>query len=647
MPIQYSIEWDKIINTPGSAGPESDFAYDVDQSKGTTTYVIGRNSDGDNGSGDVEGFISKISPSGAEEWRKSKSSIYDDGFNTVETNADKTAIYVGGQIYIQPGQTEPGSVYGQTYLGGGSDGFITKYDNLGNEAWTRLFGGSGFDSINSLTVDINGDIVATGSINSTGANVDAATIKIDADGNTLWTKVLSSTTSIQYGNVIQTDSSGSVYVAGNTEGDLDGQSFLGGGTDIFVTKYSQDGTKQWTKIHGTDGDDFVGGIAIGNDGSIYLSGTTNRDLYGESNNGTSNEDAFLLKLSTSGTVDWARMVGTASNDYGRDIIAADDGYIYFSGYTFGNLGGNSNKGGSDIFLTRFSSAGSQGSIFLLGSEGFEEAQGLKVDQNGGIYVVGATWGNPFNGVTTNASALRSDAFITKLSLTSITSPGSGGGSGSGGSGGTSDPVTIPEESISNPPASTPQLPSGNDVKSVGGDSGSFAESPVLGIQPQEIVTTVELTTPLTLGNLQVTKAVVGTPQKDLITGSDEGEVLAGGEGKDRMTGGRGPDAFLFETPGEFGKQKRDTITDFNPDEGDKVAISSDAFDGINKIKFKAVNGKDDLNDAASTKKILIYNEKNGKLYFNENGKRDGFGDGGEFAKLLGTPDLGKEDFVLI
>ena len=80
--------------------------------------------------------------------------------------------------------------------------------------------------------------------------------------------------------------------------------------------------------------------------------------------------------------------------------------------------------------------------------------------------------------------------------------------------------------------------------------------------------------------------------------------------------------------------------------GDKVAISSDVFDGVNKIKFKVVNGKDEINDAASTKKILIYDDKKGMLYFNENGKKDGFGDGGEFAKLLGAPDLGKEDFVL-
>jgi hypothetical protein len=173
------------------------------------------------------------------------------------------------------------------------------------------------------------------------------------------------------------------------------------------------------------------------------------------------------------------------------------------------------------------------------------------------------------------------------------------------------------------------------------------ESPVLGIQPQETITTVELTTPLTLGTLQVTQAVVGTPQRDVITGSDEGEALAGGKGKDQITGGGGPDAFVFETAGEFGKKSADVITDFNSDQGDKVAVASEAFEGVSKIKFKSATGKKQSKNLASSNKTFIYDDKKGVLYFNENGREDGFGDGGEFVKLLGAPDLSKSDIVIV
>ena len=114
-----------------------------------------------------------------------------------------------------------------------------------------------------------------------------------------------------------------------------------------------------------------------------------------------------------------------------------------------------------------------------------------------------------------------------------------------------------------------------------------------------------------------------------------------------MTGGGGPDAFLFETPGEFGKESRDTVTDFDPDEGDKMVISKEAFEGVNKIRLDVTRGKKDAKNSASSNKTFIYDEKSGVLYFNENGKKDVFGDGGEFVKLLGAPEIGKGDFVLL
>ena len=43
----------------------------------------------------------------------------------------------------------------------------------------------------------------------------------------------------------------------------------------------------------------------------------------------------------------------------------------------------------------------------------------------------------------------------------------------------------------------------------------------------------------------------------------------------------------------------------------------------------------------------MYDEKKGLLYFNENGKEKGWGDGGLFAKLQGAPELGTEDFTVV
>lgn len=142
--------------------------------------------------------------------------------------------------------------------------------------------------------------------------------------------------------------------------------------------------------------------------------------------------------------------------------------------------------------------------------------------------------------------------------------------------------------------------------------------------------------------------MIGTPQPDVIIGSDEGEALAGGRGRDQITGGRGADAFVFETPGEFGKRRADYIFDFNRDERDKVAVVSGAFEGIKRIRFKSVYGKRRVKNASEGDANLIYNEKNGKLYYDANGSERGLGnDGGAFAQLLGSPEFQVTDLVLL
>lgn len=226
---------------------------------------------------------------------------------------------------------------------------------------------------------------------------------------------------------------------------------------------------------------------------------------------------------------------------------------------------------------------------------------------------------------------------------------SGGGASSGGSSGSPSTPAIPVATTppvaSNPEQTqpVPEVP----ISPITVSPVPTIQSPVLGIQPQEVVTTVQLVTPISVGNLQFAQAVVGTTMRDVITGSDQGEVLAGGGGKNQTTGGGGPDAFLFETPGEFGKQNADVVTDFSPEDGDVLAVSQEAFSGLNRIKFTSVSGKRQAKQAGRTNKNFIYDERKGMLYYDGNGKKNGWGDGGEFVQLLGSPEIGKPDIAIV
>ena len=87
--------------------------------------------------------------------------------------------------------------------------------------------------------------------------------------------------------------------------------------------------------------------------------------------------------------------------------------------------------------------------------------------------------------------------------------------------------------------------------------------------------------------------------------------------------------------------------DFASDERDSILVDQDIFSISKSIKLKPYASKNKVKKAAKSDINLVYDEKKGLLYFNENGKQKGWGDGGLFAKLQGAPELGGGDFTII
>jgi len=105
------------------------------------------------------------------------------------------------------------------------------------------------------------------------------------------------TSSEDYGYGVTVDSSDNIYVKGYTQGGLDGNTNAGG-DDLFVVKYNSSGTKLWTKQLGTSSDDIAYGVAVDSSGNVYAAGYTDGALDGNSNSGGS--DLFVVKYNSDG-----------------------------------------------------------------------------------------------------------------------------------------------------------------------------------------------------------------------------------------------------------------------------------------------------------------------------------------------------------
>jgi len=303
------------------------------------------------------------------------------------------------------------------------------------KAWTKLLGSNGNEEALSMTIGLDGSIYiggyTQGSIDGqlfNGGWSDAFITKYRPDGTKVWTKLLG-TADTDKAYSLTTGIDGSIYISGYTEGNLDSQSNSGNG-DAFITKYQSDGTKAWTKLFSSNNFENANAITTGLDGFIYVSGESSgisSDIYiskyrddgsavwtkwlglseGASRprematgldgsiylTGIANNDAFITKYQPDGTKVWSKLFGTSGFDIGTGLKIGQDGSIYVSGYTSGALNGQKYAGLGDAFVTKYRADGTNVWTKLFGTSYAESATCLSIGLDGSIYLGGYTLGS--------------------------------------------------------------------------------------------------------------------------------------------------------------------------------------------------------------------------------------------------------------
>lgn len=234
---------------------------------------------------------------------------------------------------------------------GYSDIFLLKYDADGNLAWVRQDGGSSTSTLNcdqgeGVTIDGSGNLLVTGTFSDTsyfdtdslvsaGAG-DMFLAKYDGSGNVVWI-TRAGGAERDFGRDIAIDPSDDVFVVGEfrVTASVGDTSFTSPGVnspDIFVAKYSSDGTFLWAR-HGTSAKQVIEPvIATDGSGNCIITGryTDSIDFDGNvlSETGT---HVFLTKYDGSGNVLWTRTSSGTGYDIGSDIDTGSSDDIYVTG----------------------------------------------------------------------------------------------------------------------------------------------------------------------------------------------------------------------------------------------------------------------------------------------------------------------------
>ena len=371
-------------------------------------YVCGNtreSMDGQTYSDGGDAYVTKYASDGTKIWTRLVGGTGPDEAAALTTGLD-------GSIYLTGRTTN--FLDGPNALFGG-DAFVTKFAPDGTKLWTRVQGTREAEYSFALTTGLDGSIYMSGYTfgsfdgQTNSGSYDAFVTKYAPDGSKVWTRLLGSSAN-EEARSLTTGLDGSIYVCGFTQGSLDGQT-LSGGFDSFVTKYGSDGTKLWTRLLGGSYGDDAQALTTGLDGAIYVSGTTAGSIDGQAYSGGI-QDAFITKYSPDGTKVWTRLLGSNSGEASVALTTGLDGSIYMSGYTDGSLDGQTNSGSYDAFVTKYSPDGTRVWTRLLGSSGSEISTALTTGLDGSIYLSGSTNDAGFSNYWGNTN----DSFLTKFSV---------------------------------------------------------------------------------------------------------------------------------------------------------------------------------------------------------------------------------------
>ncbi len=261
---------------------------------------------------------------------------------------------------------------------GSNDILILKMNNKGEIQWQLLYGGihQDFGTWIEQTSD-NGFIALAFSWDAGFPREDALLIKLDSNGNEIWSKYFGYNHRDQGLSVKEISEGGYIFTGFTRQpGDLG---------NIYIVRTDEQGNEIWSNNFGTEYVDFGLDVIPTNDNCFLLVGTAG-GFYNPVEFYYQNHDAdiILLKVNDSGEEIWRNYFGGDSHEMAYSIKKAENGY-----YIFG-VTQSIGAGSFDNYLIKIDYEGNELWSKTYGGEDFEYGRSMDISADGSLYLFGTT-----------------------------------------------------------------------------------------------------------------------------------------------------------------------------------------------------------------------------------------------------------------
>jgi len=281
-------------------GTLDDRASSVQQTTDGGYILAGMTSSYGFGVGDC--WLLKTDENGNEQWNRTYGGTnWDEAYSVIQT-------IDGGYIMV-------GESY--SYGAGGTDWYIIKTDENGNEEWSQTFGGAEDDRALSIQQTNDECYILAGHTESFGAgSLDVWLIKMDGNGNLIWDNTFGDNGWNEAFSVKQTSDNGFI-IAGQTDTNF---------VDIWLVKTDENGHEEWNTTFGGNQWDSARSVLQTSDNGYAIIGLT-------ASYGSGIFDIWLFKTDVNGIEEWNQTFGGIDIDSGRSIVQTSDNGFIIAGST--------------------------------------------------------------------------------------------------------------------------------------------------------------------------------------------------------------------------------------------------------------------------------------------------------------------------
>lgn len=289
--------------------------------------------------------------------------------------------------------------YTTSWGAGNEDVFVLKTDSSGNEIWMNYFGGLQSERATSVIQTSDEDYVLCGFTESySQGEDDVYIIKLDANGDSLWTRTFGNQNSNFANDLIETQNGELVIVGTTGSFPLQG----GGNRDIYVIKTDPDGNQLWTKTIGESNyKNWGNSICMNSENGFYISGNADITYYNL-------YDVYVTKTDSMGNYNWGKRIGEGTlYDYGNSVLLYPDSGLLICGTT------KSVQSGNDVYLIRTNQNGDVVKKYIYSDSKSEWANSGCLTNDSKYYVV--------TGHTNSTGAGKFDVLFLKIPVASLLS----------------------------------------------------------------------------------------------------------------------------------------------------------------------------------------------------------------------------------